>query len=1036
MRTLAVRRRVLGSGMVLAAVCWGAAGAMAQDPNQKPNYGAVALQAGFEPDPFVKPLVAGGPIATRLGGVQAFVARVPDFQLVYTAGKYVLTIHVESAADTTLLIHLPDGSWVANDDGPNTRRNPLLKFTKPPSGRYDIWVGTYGKAPAPATLKITEKAVAADLSQPLERAYGDGPLREATQAYEQAVRRKDDLEIARTAHQLAYEHWSMGQYREAEPLDRRGLEIREARLGRQHPLVAESCNNLATVCRALGQYTQAEALYQRCLAIREAAFGKNDPRVALVAGNLGNLYADMKQFERALELQQRSLAIYEARLGKYHLDVALRLRNVANTYAELQQFTRAEGLWLRSLRISEARLGKDHPEVATTLRHLAAMYVDIGRFDEAERRHQRCLEIREAALGKNHPDVVQSLGDLAYLLSCRGQYAQAEAYYRRCLQIHQATLGPDHPSVASDLDYLGYHFARQKKWPSAVEYLQAGRQAAANHLAQVLPSLSEPEQLKLLHTTLRLDLGSALSIGWTARQDVGAASAEWLLNGKAAAFQGLAEQYLLARDTRDPRARQLVEDLQRTRAQLAALVNRQPAPGQEARYQQELQKTKTAEQALAQKLARGVGRPHRDKTWVTLAELRAGLSPKAVFVDIARFEFFDFAVSKRQAARYTAWVTSKTGDVQLIDLGLAAPIDQLVAQARKSLITSAASVAKVGDIEASEALQPALKELSTKVLQPLLPALEKFEEWIVCPDGALWLAPWSALLLPDGKFAVERHLIRHVISGRDLVLEWPRQPAEAAYVFADPDYDFLAAGGASVRSDAPTGQRKLPKVPRLPGTAAEAAAVAGPLQQWLGREPQVYLQGQASETRLKAVQRPRVLTLATHGYFLPAQEAALRDTPGAALLDTAGQPLENPLLRCGLLLAGCNRSAEAAPGQDDGILTGLEILGLDLRGCELVVLSACETGLGDVRSGEGVAGLRQAFQLAGAKCVLASLWQVPDRETALLMNAFYSELAQGRRQAEALRNAQLQRIAARREQFGTAHPFFWAAFALTTRGAE
>jgi CHAT domain-containing protein len=221
----------------------------------------------------------------------------------------------------------------------------------------------------------------------------------------------------------------------------------------------------------------------------------------------------------------------------------------------------------------------------------------------------------------------------------------------------------------------------------------------------------------------------------------------------------------------------------------------------------------------------------------------------------------------------------------------------------------------------------------------------------------------------------------------------------------------------------------------LPGAAAEAGDIEKTLRASSYGPVKSYVGAQALEEVLKAMPAPRVLHLATHGFFLDHEpESAVTDEDGAGAGWARGRlkRLDNPLLRSGIVLAGANAigDKETAAGVEDGWVTAEEIALLNLRGTELVVLSACQTGLGDVKSGEGVYGLRRAFLYAGAGTLVTSLFEVPDKDTRDLMARFYAALKTGQGKLAALHAAQLDLLQRRRQTGGAAHPFYWASFVM------
>jgi len=893
------------------------------------------------------------------------------------------------------------------------------------------------------SLALYERLGAADLraeaSNNLAAAYMDaGELQEAKKLNEQAlelVRQTSGPESSGYAvmlANLAIVNRLLGQGRDAEQQYLTSIRILLRYGEKQQTGLANSYMNLANLYQSQGELSKAEALYLEAIRLYEKQFNTEALEAARVRGNLASLYQSVGLWDKATAEHQRALKIYQAKLGGDNLDVARTLGNLATIAMHQKRPAEAEPLYRQVLATRLAKLGANHPDIALTRLVLGLALEELQRIPEARQELEASLRIRREIFAAESIQVADSLTALGLLEVHQGKLEQAERMLQETLKIRTAVLPDWHADVAMAHANLGVMYAVRQNWPAAANEFSTSRRSIRTYINQVLPGLADQDQVNFLRFSDEPHLHSALGLATQQPQDqqLLRATAEWLLNGKAVVQQSIAERTLLSRDRNDPQLKTLSAELQYVRKQLATLANQggsQAAAQQKPLYdkERELSRQVTARSGRAAVAA-----------WVGLDDVRKKLPPDGVFVNFVRWHVFDYEhgrPNEKQGDRYLAWVVrADSEEIQFLDLGECALIDQQITEMRTLLNKAPQLLPELGEKEAEAKLRGAMQPLTAAILKPLLSRFGKSQHLYLSPDSLLWLVPWCALPLDENQYVLEQYDLRYLVSGRELIEQSDTKAAGLPVLFANPEYDLepsaVAAATREVfRQGPPAGQQqaipsmksRLGQVERLPGTMLEANAVQPSIKEFTSQDPQLYSDKYALEAVFKVLRQPRVLMLSTHGFFREAS------TEGAAAQG-------NPLLSCGLMLAGCNRPpAQLATTAEDGVLTALEIVETDLRGTELVVLSACETGLGTVRNGEGVAGLRQAFELAGARSVVSTLWSIPDRDSALIVVEFFNQLAGGIDKAAALRNAQLKRLQSRRDRSGAAHPFFWAAWTMT-----
>lgn len=810
-----------------------------------------------------------------------------------------------------------------------------------------------------------------------------------------------------------------GRYTEAERLFVRGLEDRRRVLGDDHPDVASSQNNLAGLYVTTARFAEAERLYRLALDVRGRTLGEAHPAYAGTLNNLSALCREMGRIDEAVALQEQALVVRRDAVGERHLDHATDLNNLAGLYAELDRFDEAESLYRSALDVRREVLGEGHPDEAGVLNNLAALYRQSGRYAEAEPLYDEAVRRARGALGDGHPTVATYVNNLAELYTSMGRYDDAEPLLREVVTARRAALGDRHPAVARGLVNHALLLGATGRERGALSLLSEATSVDDAMIADVFGGSAEAHRMAYL-VTLLATYATFLSVVLRVfSDDEGAvrAALDLVLRRKGIGAEALALQRDTALGSRREDLAPMLSALRSLRERIARDVTAAERD-EDAGLADRIAAWEAERDTLEAELARQLPELRLDQRLrsATSTSVAAALPEGSALVEIVHLDVFDFAAVPSRGgepwcpARYVAFVLHAGSYAApiMVDLGDAAELDRLTE-------TYLRHTGRHTD--ASGERLAAGMELRAALLDPLLPALGRARRLFVAPDGELVRLPFESL--PVGsEYVIDRYVVSYLTSGRDALRfgqPWTRAPGPPLVV-ADPDFDWTGP-----LEDGPPPAPSVTGFARLSGTRTEGSAVAA----WLGVRP---LMGQdAVESTLKATRSPRVLHLATHGFFLDGSggvgEAVTRHWGAEPLSALAG--VESPLLRSGLALAGANawaagRVVPEAVG--DGLLLAEDVTGLDLGATDLVVLSACETGLGEVRIGEGVYGLRRAFVVAGARALVMSLWRVSDETTAALMVDFYGRLARGEPRAEALRAAQL----ALRETYP--NPYHWAAF--------
>jgi CHAT domain-containing protein len=830
----------------------------------------------------------------------------------------------------------------------------------------------------------------------------------------------------------AAQHLRDGRFVEGRECLERALAVVERERGVDHLDAAATAAELAEAYRHLPDDTRSQQLYQRAIATMAQQLDEGDPRIALVRSRLAQLQENMgnragaeallneslRAIERTLgtdnrwyvgglvtqarlrgdgaddegeEATLRRAMTIEERIGDAHsLNYAAILNNLGEVYRRRGDFARAQAAYQRALAIGAETVGADGYLLATSLQNLGIVARERKDYPAALEYYQRALSIRERVVGSDHPDIAQLLVNIANIYRAKGDTTDALAMQFRALDIWEHSAGPYREATLIAVGNIARTYAAAGAIESAIAFQRRADAIVEKEIELNLAVGSERQKLAFVNAIAeRTDRTISLHL-LDARTSADAAelAALAILQRKGRVQDAMIDAFAAGRrHLLEPHDVALLDELKSTTTDLARVAltaNVKSRPTEPAA----ITRLEARKEQLEAELSAHSAALRAEMQPVTVAAVQAEIPADAALVEFAVFRPFDPRAERNAEAygpaHYAAYVLRPATPPQGFDLGLADTIDGAVDALRDALRDPHRADVKV--------LARIVHEC---VMQPIEAAIGNATRLLVSPDGDLNLVPFEAMVDTRGRYLLERYAVSYVTSGRDLLrMRVARASRGGPAVFADPLFGEPEKRQSSTAAE-PAGMYFAP----LPATAVEARTIKA-----LFPETTIFSGARATKAALQALEAPRMLHIAAHGFFI-----------GDGRSRTS-----NPLLRSGLAFAGANLFS----ARDRAILTALEASSLNLWGTKLVTLSACDTGVGDVRNGEGVYGLRRAFVLAGTETLVMTLWPVGDGIARETMVSYYTELRAGLGRGDALRQSKLAILA----KPNRSHPYYWAGF--------